>query len=74
MGEIAIDLYVLRNNLVHRADLRKAASDPKYPVDLTEKRILPDSSDQVPYALLLSEAACYLLCQVLQKEIVRAGS
>jgi hypothetical protein len=71
VGGIAIDLYVLRNKLAHGADLRKAASDPKYPVDLIEKRALPDSLDQVPYALLLSEAACYLLCQVLQKEIAR---
>lgn len=71
VGKIAIDLYVLRNKLAHGADLRKAVSDPKYPVDLVEKRSVPGSSDPVPYALLLSEAACYLLCQVLQKEIVK---
>ncbi len=71
VGAIAIDMYVLRNKLAHGADLRKAATDLKYPVNLTEKRTLPDSSDQVPYAVLLSEAACYLLCQVLQKELVR---
>jgi hypothetical protein len=71
VGAIAIDLYVLRNKLAHGADLRKAVSDAKYPVDLTEKRTLPGSSDQGPYSSLLSEAACYLLCQVLQKEIAR---
>lgn len=74
VGKIAIDLYVLRNKLAHGRDLRSAASDPKFPVDLTKKQALPDSSDQVPYALLLSEAACYLLCQVLQKEIERTCS
>lgn len=67
--EIAIDLYILRSKLAHGADLRKAASDPKFPVNLLAQRALPISPDPVPYALLLSEAACYLLCQVLQKEI-----
>jgi hypothetical protein len=71
VGAIAMDMYVLRNKLAHGVDLRKAAVDRNYPVNLTEKRALPDLSDKVPYALLLSEAACYLLCQVLQKEIVR---
>jgi len=70
VGSIATHLYVLRNKLAHGADLRKAAVDPKFPVDLIEKRTLPGSSEEVPYALLLSEAACYLLCGVLQKEIV----
>jgi len=65
---VAADLYTLRNKLVHGVDLRKAALD-KFPVDLIGKRTLPDLSDPVPYALLLSEAASYLLCQVLQKEI-----
>jgi hypothetical protein len=70
--EKAIDLFVLRNKLAHGADLRDAAHDKKYPVDLLEKISLTDSWDQSPYALLLSEAACYLLCQVLQKEIAKA--
>jgi hypothetical protein len=69
--EIAIHLYTLRNKLAHGVDLRKAASDPKFPVDLLQKQMPPNSSDEVPYALLLSEAAGYLLCQVLQKEIAR---
>ena len=69
VGDVAFDLYVLRSKLAHGADLREAASDPKYPVDLIERRVLPSSSEPVPYALLLSEVACYLLCQVLQKEI-----
>jgi hypothetical protein len=71
VDEIAIPLYTLRSKLAHGVDLRKAASDPKYPVDLIEKHTLPNSSEQVPYALLLSEVACYLLCQVLQKEIAQ---
>ena len=68
VDDIAIDLYTLRNKLAHGADLRKAASDKKFPVDLIEKHTLPDSSEPA-YALILSEAACYLLCQVLRKEI-----
>lgn len=67
--EIAVPLYTLRSKLAHGVDLRKAASDPKYPVNLIEEHALPSSSERVPYALLLSEAASYLLCQVLQKEI-----
>jgi hypothetical protein len=69
VGAVAIHLYTLRNKLAHGVDLRKAAFDPKYPVDLLENHVLPNSSEQVPYAVVLSEAACYLLCQVLQKEI-----
>ena len=71
VNEIALPLYMLRSKLAHGEDLRKAASDPKFPVDLVQKLILPDSSQPVPRALLLSEAACYLLCGVLRKEIAR---
>jgi hypothetical protein len=65
--EIAIPLFVLRNKLAHGADLRSAATDRKHPVDLTRRVSLIQDSEAVNYALLLSEAACYLLCQVLQK-------
>ena len=68
--EIAIPLYVLRNKLAHGVDIRRAASDAKYPIDLTEKHTPPGSDEQVPYAPLLSEAAGDLLCQVLRREIV----
>jgi hypothetical protein len=64
--EIAIPLFVLRNKLAHGADLRTAAADKKYPVDLTRRVSLTQETESVNYALLLSEAACYLLCQVLQ--------
>ncbi len=64
--EIAIPLFVLRNKLAHGADLRTAAADKKYPVDLTRRVCLTQETESVNYALLLSEAACYLLCQVLQ--------
>lgn len=37
------------------------------PLSLTAKVKLTDDSEPTVYALLLSEAACYLLCQVLQK-------
>lgn len=69
VDDIAIHLYKLRSKLAHGVDLRKAANDKKFPVNLLEMRTVPDSPDPVSYALFLSEAACYLLCQVLQKEI-----
>jgi hypothetical protein len=65
--EIAIPLFVLRNKLAHGADLRTAATDKKYPVDLTRRVSLTQETETVNYSLLLSEAACYLLCLVLQK-------
>jgi hypothetical protein len=65
--EVAIPLFVLRNKLAHGADLRTAATDKKHPVDLTRRVSLTQDSETVNYALLLSEAACYLLCQVLQR-------
>jgi hypothetical protein len=65
--EIAIPLFVLRNKLAHGADLRTAAADKKYPVDLTRRVSLTQETEIVNYALLLSEVACYLLCQVLRK-------
>lgn len=65
--ELAIPLFTLRNKLAHGADLRTAATDKKYPVDLTARVKLTHYSEPTNYAQLLSEAACYLLCQVLQK-------
>jgi hypothetical protein len=65
--EIAIPLFVLRNKLAHGADLRKAVTDKKHPVNLTQRVSLTQDTETVNYALLLSEAACYLLCQVLRK-------
>jgi hypothetical protein len=37
VGDIAIHLYILRSKLAHGGDLRRANSDPKFPVDLIEK-------------------------------------
>jgi hypothetical protein len=65
--EVAIPLFVLRNKLAHGADLRTAATDTKHPVDLMARANLTPDSTATTQALLLSEAACYLLCQVLQK-------
>lgn len=65
--EIAIPLFTLRNKLAHGADLRSAARDKKHPVDLTRRVNLSSDTEAVTYALLLSEAACHLLCQVLRK-------
>ncbi len=67
--ELAIPIYMLRNKLAHGADLRTAAGDKTTPVDLTKKVTLVDFLEPRSHALLLSEAACYLLCQVLQKTI-----
>jgi hypothetical protein len=64
--EIAIPLFVLRNKLAHGADLSTAATD-KQPVDLLKRVKLIQGSTDTTQALLLSDAACYLLCQVLQK-------
>ena len=65
--EIAIPLFVLRNKLAHGADLRSAAADKKHPVDFTKRISLTQNTEMVNYALLLCDAACYLLCQVLQR-------
>jgi hypothetical protein len=67
--ELAIPVYMLRNKLAHGADLRTAAFDKSTPVDLTKQVKLVDFLEPRPNAYLLSEAACYLLCQVLQKTI-----
>lgn len=65
--EVAIPLFVLRNKLAHGADLRSAATDIRHPVDLTARVNLTQGSTAITQALLLSEAACHLLCQVLQR-------
>ena len=66
--EIAIPLYVLRSKLAHGVDLRKANTGPT-PVDLVAKVELIPELEPRSNALLLSEAAKYLLCQVLAKSI-----
>ena len=64
--QVAIDLYMLRNKIVHGVDLRKAARDKNSPVDLSKAvALVPDLAPR-PYSLLLSEAAIYLLCRALQ--------
>jgi hypothetical protein len=65
--EVALHLYMLRNKLAHGVDLRKASIDKTTPVDLLAKHALLPTSEPTAYSLLLSEAACYLLCQVLEK-------
>jgi hypothetical protein len=67
--DLAIPIYMLRNKLAHGADLRTAVLDKSTPVDLTKKVKLANFSEVRSNANLLSEAACYLLCQVLQKTI-----
>ncbi len=65
--ELAIPMYMLRSKLAHGADLRKASVDKSTPVDLTKKVDLIPELEPRANAYLLSEAAVYLLCQVLQK-------
>lgn len=67
--DIALDLYMLRNKLAHGVDLRSAASDKKTPVDLLRIVRLHEYSQDRYYSMLLAEAACYLLCRVIQKTI-----
>lgn len=69
VDQIAIDLYTLRSKISHGVDLKKAAGSPKYPVDLLKSVTLIDELPLRRYSLLLSEAAIYLLGQVLQKAI-----
>jgi len=69
VDELAVPLYMLRNKLAHGADLRSAILDKSSPVDLVSKVQLTPKSEPQAYALLLSEAAPYLLAQVLQKSL-----
>jgi hypothetical protein len=65
--ELAVPIYMLRSKLAHGADLRKAALDKKFPVDLVKKvELIPEFEPQA-HAFLLAEAASYLHCQVLQR-------
>ena len=65
--ELAIPLYMLRNHLAHGVDLRKASIDKTTPVDLVRQVDLIPELEARPNAYLLSEAAVYILCQVLEK-------
>ena len=67
--DLAVPLYMLRNKLAHGADLRTAAHDKRSPVDLVNKVKLTSDSEPQAFAFLLSEAAPYLLAQVLQKSL-----
>jgi len=67
--DVAIHLYTLRSKLAHGVDLRKAVNDEKYPVDLLAQATLTEFLEPTMYAYILCEAACFLLCQVLQKVI-----
>jgi hypothetical protein len=67
VAELAIPLYMLRNKLAHGADLRTASLDKTTPVDLIKQVELAPNMELRANAFLLSEAAHYLLCQVLQK-------
>jgi hypothetical protein len=70
VGQVAIDLYMLRNKIAHGIDLKTAAFDKKTPVDLLKKVSLTHDLPIRPYCLLLSEAALYLLCAVIRKQVL----
>ncbi len=76
VADVALHLYTLRSKIAHGVDLRKAAKDKNAPVDLTKRVELMQESEPLPYASILSEAAIYILCLVLQKELAgkRMGS
>lgn len=69
VDQIAVHVYTLRSKIAHGVDLRKSASDKNSPVDLLRSVKLIAQLEARPYSILLSEAAVYLLCQVLQKAI-----
>ncbi|GGH01447.1 hypothetical protein [Silvibacterium dinghuense] len=66
---IALDLYMFRSKLAHGVDLRQAAQDKKTPVDLLKMVQLHGYSQERSHARVLCEAACYLLCRVIQLSI-----
>ena len=70
VGQIAVDLYMLRNMIAHGINLREAAHDKKTPVDLLKKVQVMQDSPSGAYCLLLSEAAIYLLCAVIRKAVL----
>ena len=67
--DVASDLYTLRNKLAHGVDLRAAAQDKSTPVDLLKPVNLTELSQRTTYSMILSQAACFLLCQVLEKTL-----
>jgi hypothetical protein len=70
VGQIAIDLYMLRNMIVHGLDLRKATHDKTTPVDLLKKVQVANDLHERANCVLLSEAALYLLCAVIRKKVL----
>ncbi len=69
VGDVALHLYTLRSKIAHGVDLRKAVHDKNVPVDLTRRVELIEQLDPRSYSVLLSEAAVYILCLVLQREL-----
>lgn len=74
VADIAVHLYTLRSKIAHGVDLRKALHDKNAPVDLA-KWIEPiEDMGMMSYAELLSEAAIYILCALLQEELAQITS
>ena len=71
MCQIAVELYTLRSKIAHGVGLRKAAQDSKAPVDLLKKIHLTHASGDTAYCVVLSEAAIYLLCEVIRKIVLK---
>lgn len=69
VDNIAVHLYTLRSKIAHGVDLRKAAQDKVVPVDLVKPVELTPQMPLRSYAGLLSEAATYLLCDLIQRRL-----
>jgi hypothetical protein len=69
VDDVALHVYILRSKLGHGVDLREAALDKKHPVDLLKKVKLTDFTEPEAMATILSQAACFLLCQLLEKKL-----
>lgn len=70
VGEIAVELYTRRSKVAHGVDLRKAAQDTNAPVDFVKKVQVAQGLSDRAYCLVLSEAAIYLLCEVIKKKVL----
>src|SRR5579871_5792715 len=65
--DLALQLYTLRSKLAHGVDLRKAARDPKHPVDVAESVYLGPQLEPMPKAIMLAQPASCIHCQVRRK-------
>ena len=67
VADVAVHLYTLRSKIAHGVDLRKALHDKNAPADLAKWVEPIEEMGTMSYAELLSEAAIYILCALLQE-------